>query len=364
MATEKLVKWSKEAQEFFEKAEDKSIVLDLVISYACASQTGEGFEELVNTINSEDIKRKVKKVVITDTSYLYRHTIPKFAKYSDSSIPTEWYLKNIDTIKELTVDTELKSWQEGLNNADFMYWTKKVESDFYEVQEFREFIFQESKVAADKKGFSVRNCMDFMLEETAYVCANMKNSVLVYPTFFTPSFQWIMKKYTNIKQLCYKISRQAQHNLRCFSPYNRSKLNEDKVDKEINYFIKYVIPDVTFYVIDKDGNYVCRNREFFKITGEISNAKDLDEDSWSTCVEVIKENKQKIVEEKFKNVAYLSVKSPLVIDGKVQGVIGFAVDITDRKKREELENKLKVQKELYELAEGVAHDICSPLSAL
>ncbi|MDR1243886.1 MAG: hypothetical protein LBJ79_01670, partial [Endomicrobium sp.] len=74
--TNKLAKWNKEAEEFFEKAEDKSVVLDLVISYACASQTGEGFEELVNTINSESIKRKVKKVVITDTSYLYRHPIP------------------------------------------------------------------------------------------------------------------------------------------------------------------------------------------------------------------------------------------------------------------------------------------------
>ncbi|MDR2645075.1 MAG: hypothetical protein LBB44_03740 [Endomicrobium sp.] len=50
MATERLVKWSKESQEFFEKGEDKSVVLDLVISHLCASQTGEGFEELVNSI--------------------------------------------------------------------------------------------------------------------------------------------------------------------------------------------------------------------------------------------------------------------------------------------------------------------------
>jgi hypothetical protein len=44
MARERLVKWSKEAREFLKKAQDNSIVLDLVISYACASQTGEGFE--------------------------------------------------------------------------------------------------------------------------------------------------------------------------------------------------------------------------------------------------------------------------------------------------------------------------------
>jgi hypothetical protein len=40
MSTERLVKWSKESQEFFEKAKDNSIILDLVISYGCASQTG------------------------------------------------------------------------------------------------------------------------------------------------------------------------------------------------------------------------------------------------------------------------------------------------------------------------------------
>jgi hypothetical protein len=53
MCSERLVKWGKESQEFFEKAKDNSVVLDLVISFACASQTGVGFEELVNTINSE-----------------------------------------------------------------------------------------------------------------------------------------------------------------------------------------------------------------------------------------------------------------------------------------------------------------------
>jgi hypothetical protein len=80
MSTERLVKWSKESKEFFEKAEDNSIVLDIFISYSCASQTGEGFEELVNTINSESIKRKIKKVNIIDTlfqSFLYIQ-IPRF----------------------------------------------------------------------------------------------------------------------------------------------------------------------------------------------------------------------------------------------------------------------------------------------
>jgi hypothetical protein len=32
MSSERLVKWGKESQEFFEKAEDNSVILDLVIS--------------------------------------------------------------------------------------------------------------------------------------------------------------------------------------------------------------------------------------------------------------------------------------------------------------------------------------------
>jgi hypothetical protein len=42
MPTERLVRWSKESKEFFEKAEDNSIVLDIFISYSCVSQTGGG----------------------------------------------------------------------------------------------------------------------------------------------------------------------------------------------------------------------------------------------------------------------------------------------------------------------------------
>jgi signal transduction histidine kinase len=60
----------------------------------------------------------------------------------------------------------------------------------------------------------------------------------------------------------------------------------------------------------------------------------------------------------------LSVKAPLVIDQKVEGIIGVSIDITDRKKKEELETKLKLQEELYRVARDIAHDIMSPLTAL
>ncbi|MDR1417632.1 MAG: PAS domain-containing protein, partial [Endomicrobium sp.] len=62
---------------------------------------------------------------------------------------------------------------------------------------------------------------------------------------------------------------------------------------------------------------------------------------------------------------YISQKVPLYDTyGKSIGLLGLSIDITDRKKAEELEKKLAIQKELYEIAKRVAHDICSPLSAL
>jgi hypothetical protein len=99
MLTERLVKWSKEGKEFFEKAKDNSIVLDLAISIGCASQSGLGFEDLVNTINSENIKRKIKKVNITNTTYLYRHCVPEFDRYCGKNI-TATSLKIIEEIYE------------------------------------------------------------------------------------------------------------------------------------------------------------------------------------------------------------------------------------------------------------------------
>ncbi|GHT97606.1 hypothetical protein FACS1894126_1980 [Alphaproteobacteria bacterium] len=130
MITNRRVRWNKEALEFFESADDESLVLDIIISYSCASQTGVGFEELVNSINSDGIRRKIKKVNITDTSYLYRHTVPEFLRYSDPNEPTDWFLKNKDSVSKLMVDYTMKSWTDGLRDVKFQQWIKQIRIDF------------------------------------------------------------------------------------------------------------------------------------------------------------------------------------------------------------------------------------------
>ena len=61
-----------------------------------------------------------------------------------------------------------------------------------------------------------------------------------------------------------------------------------------------------------------------------------------------------IFEETDKHKDFLSVKAPLLINNKVEGIIGLAIDITDR----------KMQKDLFDIAKQVAHDINSPITSL
>ncbi|MDR2427957.1 MAG: GHKL domain-containing protein [Endomicrobium sp.] len=145
----------------------------------------------------------------------------------------------------------------------------------------------------------------------------------------------------------------------------------ESVDKEIISFMKKDAKNVNFFVIDKHGNHIYKNYALNRIVGN-TNAKRLNPKTWEISCEVMRTGKQIITEEQsLEGNDYLTIKSPLVINSKVEGVIGLAVDITDKKKREyaekkkeELENKLKMKEELYNVARYVAHDLAQPVNVL
>lgn len=63
--------------------------------------------------------------------------------------------------------------------------------------------------------------------------------------------------------------------------------------------------------------------------------------------------------------SYLSYKTPLYdIHGKIVGLLGISIDITDRKRVEELEIQNKIQAEINRLSEQVSHDIQTPLAVM
>ena len=364
MTTERLVKWSKEAKEFFEKAGDKSLVLDLVISYGCDSQTGEGFKELVNTINSEEIKRKVKKVNIIDTSYLYRHDIPEFIRYKDSNIPTIWLLKNKCTIEKLSVPVEVKSWSNEINTDAFAKWFKQIKKDFNTNLKFRDTVNIESATVCSSKNGNFETCRDFLLEEAIHACSSLKNRIAVYPMKLADSITCAMNIYDlKLTHLRYRVSDDARQNE--YTPYilRKTAIDYDQIDLRVAAFMRNYIEGVNFFVINKEGEYIYKNNAFGKIVRNI-NAQTLDPKSWAVSKKVMEQGIQKTVEEEFQGTTYLSIKAPLVIDYMVEGVIGLAVDITDRKKKEELENKLKIGEELYRIAKTVTHDLAQPVTVL
>jgi PAS domain S-box-containing protein len=84
---------------------------------------------------------------------------------------------------------------------------------------------------------------------------------------------------------------------------------------------------------------------------------------------VIEKGKVWIGEEKASIVngfrTYMSHKLPLTNSaGKNVGLLGISVDITDRKEKEELKKELEVQKELYNIARWVSHDLAQPVNVL
>ncbi|MBQ3565465.1 MAG: GHKL domain-containing protein [Alphaproteobacteria bacterium] len=361
MSTDRLVRWKDAAKSFWNDASDNSIVLEVVISYKCKTQTGEAFEELVNTINSSPVREKVKRVNITDTSYLYRWTIPEFSVYADTSIPTKWFLANKDFIDKLEVEHKLLHWKDGLDDPRMNDWLKKIRVNFAGdeygngiIPEFRQAVLEDAEKFAMKGSGSLANCIGFILEESAYTCLHFPEAVMAYPSAPLPSMKLIIDHYTkNFRQLAYSMSNNAQRRSHSYSEMS-------EINYEIVNFITNTATNVNFFVVDKEGNPIYKNESLGKIVSDVENVTKLSPQVWENSKKVMQDKKTSVMIESDNDLYFLSVKSPLIISNEVEGVIGLSVDITERKKLEILERKKEVQC----LAESVVHDIRSPLMVL
>jgi len=363
------VKWNKDSAEFIESAANNSLDLTFVVSHSCESQSGEGFEELVNTVTK--IREKVRSFRIIDASYLYRHCIPGFSQLSDKSIPSIWFSNNKKTIAKIPFDVEFIHWVDHINTEEFQKWNEKITRDFYGDEngnhvdpEFQKLLVEEANIFVSKDKGSFDDCLKFCLEEYAHTCAFLKDAIIIYPVPFSSAMNYVIDHHNlNIRGLHYGLSNYTR-------AHQRSRLyDHNKINQEVVSLLKTEVLKINFFAIDKYGKYIFKNdtlSEIVKDTPFVSDPK-----AWESSIRIMETGQREIVEEQTSGESYLSVKAPLVLDGEVEGVIGIAIDITDRKKAEELQIKnkeqevrIEEQKEFGNFTAQVLHDIASPISSL
>lgn len=392
-----MAKWSADTKKFFSKAQDHSLVLEVIISLSCKSQTGDPFEELINAINSEEILRKVKKVNILDTTYLYRHFYSDFSKYSDISIATPWYLENKSAIKKLKAKVELKSWANEINTKDFKDSYKQIMKEYAGdsnrkgiIFDFRDTVTSEAAINAYKHKKDFQQCVDFILEECAHLHSAFRHSGanIVYPMkLYSAGDHMIRRHSLNINHLSYRTSKDIDNGKEkenqndgiddfLATNYNLSKSD---IEAAVTNFMKSEVTNMNFFVVDKKGKLIYSNFSLERLVNKELTAAKIDKDAWIHTLEVIRSGEMFVGEEKARDGRiYLSMKAPLRINGAIEGAIGLSIDITDTK-RVEIEKKrasdleflnriqqikIKFQNKFTQFISQMAHDITSPLVSL
>ena len=397
MGTSKMARWSAEARKFFDEAQEHSLVLEVIISLSCRSQTGEPFEELINAINSEEILRKVKKVNILDTTYLYRHFNAEFSKYSDPSIPTPWYLENKTAIEKLKTEVELKSWANEINTKNFEESYKQIMKEYAgdssgkgSIFDFRDTVTSEAAVNAYKHKKDFQQCVDFILEECAHLHSAFRHSSvnIVYPMKLYSTGDYMIEKHSlKVTHLSYRTSKDIEgakekpNHSDSADDFIATNYNLSKSDIEaaVTNFMKNEVTNMNFFVVDKNGQLIYSNFALERLVDKELTAAKIDKDAWARTLEVIRSGEMFVGEEMARDGRiYLSMKAPLRINGAIEGAIGLSIDVTDTK-RVEIEKKrasdleflnriqqikIKFQNEFTQFISQMAHDITSPLVSL
>ena len=389
MSIKNIAKWNINSKNFFNSAKENSIILDIVISLSCKSQTGRSFEELVNVLNSEEINKKIKQINILDTTYLYRYFYSDFSKCTDVSIPTKWYLENKEAIEKIKAKVVLKCWASEINSDDFRFYLEKIKQEFSGdangngmLLSFRDTVIREATINSYKHNQPFKNCVDFILEECAHICSCFKSGAIIcYPMKLSPSVDDTIKRYSlNINHLSYRVHDFFHEGKDCDE--KKTKIlgfKEEVIEKAVTKFMKDEVTNMNFFVVNKEGNLIYSNFALNRLVNNELDLKKIDKEAWKTTSAVINSGQMFIGEEKGpENKVYLSMKAPLRVEGKIEGAIGISIDITDtkriaveKKKTEELEFLNKIQQikigfqtEFTQFISQMAHDIASPLVSL
>lgn len=144
---------------------------------------------------------------------------------------------------------------------------------------------------------------------------------------------------------------------------NSEFLTSENVLKSLDFL------GVNYSVIDSNGNYIIQNGTMVKnISNHLTNAELIDKESWENCKKVMQSGEIEVKEEPFKDAWFLSIKKPLIKNGKTLGIVVLSANITDRKKTEELLH----EKEMLEakvkttilLSRSISHEIRNALAGI
>jgi signal transduction histidine kinase len=125
---------------------------------------------------------------------------------------------------------------------------------------------------------------------------------------------------------------------------------------------------VNYTVIDVDGNYIAQNKTMMgSISRGLTKAQDVDMPSWKNCLKVMKSKKRVVVEERYKDKIFLSIKQP-ILDHQQEnclGIVILSIDITEQKRAEALqiakEEAEKTASFMEIFAGSIAHELKTPL---
>jgi PAS domain S-box-containing protein len=182
----------------------------------------------------------------------------------------------------------------------------------------------------------------------------------------------------------------AMENKEIVKPITTFKKEFDSTKEELSQSLSREIDEknMLYYVIDKlPGHVYWLNRDNVYLGCNDLQAKKYGLKSRHEVIgktnkqlypqkdaDIIEKNNTRVMEtgEPFvgeensvEGVSYLTHKTPIYnAHGKITGLLGISMDITDRKRAEELEIQNEIQKKFQKVADQVVHDIRTPLQIL